>query len=95
MGSGSARGWSHIGVLRALHERGIEPSIVTGSSSGSLVAASYASNQLDALETWVRSLTKMDVWRLLDASFSGGGMMRGNRLMRAVGEQLEDSAIET
>jgi NTE family protein len=95
LGSGSARGWSHIGVLRALHERGIEPSIVTGSSSGSLVAASYASNQLDALDTWVRSLTKMDVWRLLDASFSGGGMMRGNRLMRAVGEQLEDCAIET
>jgi NTE family protein len=95
LGSGSARGWSHIGVLRALHERGIEPSIVTGSSSGSLVAASYASNQLDALETWVRSLTKMVVWRLLDASFSGGGMMRGNRLMRAVGEQLEDCAIET
>lgn len=95
MGSGSARGWSHIGVLRALLERGIEPSIVTGSSSGSLVAASYASNQLDALETWVRSLTKMDIWRLLDASFSGGGVMRGNRLMRVVGEQLDDSSIET
>lgn len=95
MGSGSARGWSHIGVLRALLERGIEPSVVTGSSSGSLVAASYASNQLDALERWVRSLTKIDVWRLLDASFSGGGVMRGNRLMRAVGEQLEDRSIET
>jgi len=95
LGSGSARGWSHIGVLRALLERGIEPSIVTGSSSGSLVAASYAADQLDALEQWVRSLTKIDVWRLLDASFSGGGVMRGNRLMRAVGEQLEDRAIET
>ena len=39
LGSGSARGWSHIGVLRALLERGIEPVVVTGSSSGSLVAA--------------------------------------------------------
>lgn len=95
MGSGSARGWSHIGVLRALLDRGIEPSVVTGSSSGSLVAASYASNQLEALETWVRSLTKIDVWRLLDPSFSGGGVMRGNRLMRAVGDALEDCAIET
>lgn len=95
MGSGSARGWSHIGVLRALQDRGIEPVIVTGSSSGSLVAAAYASNQLDALETWVRSLTKIDVWRLLDASFSGGGVMRGNRLMRAVGEQLQDQPIES
>lgn len=95
LGSGSARGWSHIGVLRALLERGIEPVVVTGSSSGSLVAAAHASGQLDALEIWVRSLTKIDVWRLLDASFGGGGVMRGNRLMRAVGEQLQDRAIES
>ncbi|MGI9232150.1 MAG: patatin-like phospholipase RssA [Woeseiaceae bacterium] len=95
LGSGSARGWSHIGVLRALLERDIEPVVVSGSSSGSLVAASYASGQLDALEVWARSLTKIDVWRLLDASFSGGGVMRGNRLMRAVGEQLQDQAIES
>ena len=95
LGSGSARGWSHIGVLRALLERGIEPVVVTGSSSGSLVAAAYASDQLDALEAWVRSLTKLDVWRLLDPNFSGGGVMRGNRLMRAVGEQLRDQPIES
>lgn len=95
LGSGSARGWSHIGVLRALLERGIEPVVVTGSSSGSLVAAAYASDQLDALEDWVRSLTKLDVWRLLDPNFSRGGVMHGNRLMRAVGEQLQDRAIES
>jgi NTE family protein len=67
---------------------------MSGSSTGSLVAAAWASEQLDALETWARSLTKIDVWRLLDASFSGGGVMRGNRLMRTVGEQLADQAIE-
>lgn len=68
---------------------------MTGSSSGALVAAAYASDQLDALELWVRSLTKLDVWRLLDPNFSGGGVMRGNRLMRAVGEQLQDQTIES
>jgi len=95
LGSGSARGWSHIGVLRALIDRGIEPTIVTGASTGALVAAAHASEQLDALETWARELTKMDVWRLMDATFSGGGVMRGNRLMRTVGEHLEDRTIET
>ena len=95
LGSGSARGWSHIGVLRALNENGIRPHIVTGASVGALVAASYASDQLDSLETWVRGLSKIDVWRLLDATFSGGGVMRGNRLMRAVGECLEDRSIES
>lgn len=68
---------------------------MTGSSSGSLVAAAYASQQLDALEVWVRSLSKLDVWRLLDPNFSGGGVMRGNRLMRAVGEHLQDRRIES
>jgi len=95
LGSGSARGWSHIGVLRALKERGVTPTIVSGSSTGSLVAAAHASGQLDSLEAWARQLTKIDVWRLLDASFGGGGVMRGNRLMRAVGEHLEDRAIES
>ena len=59
------------------------------------MAASYASGQLDPLEAWVRGLSKIDVWRLLDATFSGGGVMRGDRLMRAVGEQLEDRHIES
>ncbi len=95
LGSGSARGWSHIGVLRALREYGISPDIVAGASSGALVAAAHASDQLDALEAWARGLTKTDVWRLLDPSFSGGGVMRGNRLMRAVGENLEDRQIES
>lgn len=82
-------------MLRALEERGIRPSVVSGSSTGSLVAAAYASEQLDALEDWARTLTKIDVWSLLDAKFVGGGVMRGNRLMRAVGEQLEDRPIES
>lgn len=69
--------------------------MVTGASTGSLVAAAHASHQLDALEVWARSLTKIDVWRLLDASFGGGGVMRGNRLMRTVGEHLQDRTIES
>jgi NTE family protein len=95
LGSGSGRGWTHIGVLRSLRERGIEPVVVSGASSGSLVAAAYASRQLDELEKWARSLTKVDVWRLLDATFRGGGVMRGSRLFRAVGEQIEDRPIES
>ena len=95
LGSGSGRGWTHIGVLRALQERGIDPVVVSGASSGSLVAAAYASRQLDQLEKWARSLTKVDVWRLLDATFRGGGVMRGSRLFRAVGEQIEDCPIES
>ncbi len=94
LGSGSARGWAHLGVLHALEERGIRPEIVTGASVGALVAAAHASNQVPKLEDWVRTLTRVDVWRLLDATFRGGGVMRGNRLMHAIGERIEDRNIE-
>ncbi len=94
LGSGSARGWSHIGVLHGLEECGVKPAVVVGASVGTLVGAAYASGQLATLEGWVRKLTRVDVWRLLDTTFRGGGVITGNRLMRAIGEQLEDRSIE-
>jgi NTE family protein len=94
LGSGSARGWAHLGVLHALEERGIRPVAVAGASVGALVAAAYASEQWRELESWVRTLTRVDVWRLLDTTFRGGGMMRGNRLMHAIGERIKDRQIE-
>lgn len=81
--------------MRALNDLGIRPTIISGASTGSLVAAAYASEQLDQLEDWVCKLTKIDVWRLLDARFSGGGIIRGSRVMQAVAEQLRDSPIES
>jgi NTE family protein len=50
LGSGAARGWSHVGVLQALAKEGIEPDIVCGSSMGALVGAAYIAGELDALE---------------------------------------------
>ena len=66
LGSGSARGWAHIGVIRALEERGLRPDVMVGASVGALVAASHAGGRLDALEKWVRALTQREVWRLVD-----------------------------
>ena len=42
LGGGGARGFAHIGVIKALEAAGIEPDIVTGSSSGAIIAALYA-----------------------------------------------------
>ena len=95
MSSGSARGWSHIGVLRALLERGIRPDVVTGASVGALVAAACAAGTLGPLEAWVCTLTQRDVWRLVDTTFRGGGVMTGNRLMAAVAQCVTDPTIES
>jgi len=57
LGSGSARGWSHIGVIRVLEQAGISPEIVCGTSIGSLVGAAYAAGKLDSLALWVNDLS--------------------------------------
>jgi NTE family protein len=95
LGSGSARGWAHIGILRALAERGLVPDVVTGASVGALVGAASAAGRLTELEQWVRALTQRDVWRLVDTTFRGGGVMTGNRLMEAIAACIGDAPIES
>jgi NTE family protein len=95
LGSGSARGWAHIGILRALAERGFVPDVIAGASVGALVGAASAFGRLDDLEAWVSALTQRDVWRLVDTTFRGGGVMTGNRLMEAIAARIGDAPIES
>jgi NTE family protein len=95
LGSGSARGWSHIGILQALAGRGIVPDVIAGASVGALVGAACAAGRLDDLERWVGTLTQRDVWRLVDATFRGGGVMTGNRLMQAIEDCIGNAPIES
>lgn len=95
LGSGSARGWAHIGAIRALEERGIKFDLICGTSIGALVGAVYASGQLQQLEDWVTSLTWAKVWRLMDISFKGG-LIRGRtlfNLFRATFQDLDISEL--
>lgn len=79
LGSGSARGWAHIGVIRALAEAGYVPDVVAGCSIGAFVGAAYADGDLDQLEQWVSGLAWKEVLGLLDVSFSGG-LIKGEKL---------------
>lgn len=94
LGSGSARGWAHLGVIRRLVDLGLAPDVVAGASVGALVGASFCSGQLEALHGWARSLRQVDVIRLLDTTIARGGMMSGDRLMRRIREVVEDRDIE-
>ncbi len=80
LGSGSARGWAHIGVIRALEEAGIRPDVLCGCSVGALVGAAYADGDLAALEQWVSGLAWKDVVGLLDVSLAGG-LLKGDKLI--------------
>ncbi len=93
LGGGAARGWAHLGVLDALAERGVVPEVVSGASIGALVGAALAGGRLDALTDWVLELRRIDVLKLLDASL-GGGVIEGNRVMRAIEDILKERDIE-
>lgn len=92
LGSGAARGWAHIGVLRVLQEAGIEPDIVCGTSIGALVGAAYAAGELDRLEPWVRSLGWQQVVGLIDLRL-GGGLIEGGKLVAFFRERFADRGI--
>jgi len=80
LGGGAARGWAHIGVLRALDEAGIEIDMIAGTSIGALVGGCYLAGKLDELEDFARSLTKRKVFGLLDLHIGGSGLFGGMKL---------------
>ncbi len=95
LGSGAARGWTHIGAMRALDELGIVPDIICGTSIGALVGGFHVAGFLSDLEDWSRKLTKLRMVRYLDFRVASNGMIAGNRLFaemeRRVGElRFED-----
>ena len=94
LGGGAARGWAHIGVLRALSEAGLKPDIVAGTSIGAIVGGHYAAGRLRELEAFVRPLTRRGVFSYLDLSVSGSGLIAGQRLFDRFDDHLNGLSIE-
>jgi len=94
LGGGAARGFAHVGVIQVLEEAGIRPSLVTGTSAGSLVAAIYASGktgkQLQHVAETMEEATIAD-WTL---PLFNRGMLRGDALARYVNGQVGSRLIE-
>ncbi|WP_019584008.1 MULTISPECIES: patatin-like phospholipase family protein [unclassified Thioalkalivibrio] len=95
LGSGGARGLAQIGVIRWLEEHSdYQIRSIAGASMGAVVGGIYAAGQLDAYEDWMKTLRRQDVWRLLDFSFRGAGLIRGERLIEKLRDMLGDTDIE-
>jgi NTE family protein len=94
LGSGAARGFAHIGVMRALMAHGIKPDIIVGTSMGALVGGCYATDQLDTLEEWARSLTMRRIIGYLDVRIGGSGLIGGGRLANRLEESIGEALIE-
>ena len=95
LGSGSSRGWAHIGVLRALNELNIDVEIICGTSAGALIGAAYATRRLDKLERWACSLTRLEIARFFEFNFSMNGFINGTRFREFLAEYVcNQSRIE-
>lgn len=95
LGSGSARGWAHIGVIQELADMGIKPDVISGTSIGALVGAAYVSNHLDELADWVIRLNTKEIVGFLDLKLlTGGGFVEGIRLFDYLRSEMGDQDIE-
>ncbi len=94
LGGGGARGLTHIGVIEALEERGYEIVSISGTSIGAVVGGVYCSGKINDYRKWVESLSRFDVIKLLDFSFSSGGIIKGDKIINKLQEIVDDVNIE-
>jgi NTE family protein len=94
LGSGLARGFAHIGAIRALERHGIKPNYISGTSMGALVGGAYLANRLDDLEEWAYSLNRFKVLSYMDFRVKSAGIIGGKRLIKLMQDHFGDTLIE-
>jgi len=94
LGSGSARGWSHIGVIQGLREAGIPIDMVCGTSIGAIVGGALAAGAIDQLDDWVRELSWSDIIGFMDVMFPRSGLIEGEKIIKFFRKNFTDPNIE-
>ncbi|MGL4323219.1 MAG: patatin-like phospholipase family protein [Beijerinckiaceae bacterium] len=94
LGSGAARGWSHIGVLQVIAERNIPIDVITGTSMGAVAGGCFASGKLNEMEGFARALTRSRVLQLLDFHIYGAGLISGHRIRRRLEREIGAVTID-
>jgi len=94
LSSGVARGWAHIGAIRALTRIGVPFDIVAGCSAGALVGGCYLAGQLDWLEKWALALNRRKVIGYLDLNLGRGGVIKGAKIVTELRRLLGPLRIE-
>lgn len=95
LGSGSARGFSHVGILRVFEEAGIPIDCLAGTSIGAIVGAFYAADVLDGYEEFLRQLDWKEALNfMIDPLLPVSGLLSGKKLEKLFTSLLEDKKIE-
>lgn len=94
LSSGGARGLAHVGVIEELEHRGYEIDEIAGCSAGALVGGMYAAGKLGEFKDWICNLDRLDVYSLMDFTFSSRGFIKGERVYNALKRVVPDCQIE-
>lgn len=94
LGAGGAKGLAHIGAIEEIEAQGFDIIAIAGASMGALIGGVYAMGKLEIYRNWVTTLAKMDVLKLVDWTFSGGGLIKGERIIGTLRELVGDVLIE-
>jgi NTE family protein len=94
LGGGAARGFAHIGIMKALIAHGIVPDVVVGTSIGAVVGGAYAAGHLDRLEEWARTLQPRNILSYLDIRLNGSGLIGGTKLAAELEAAMGQNLIE-
>lgn len=94
LGSGAARGWAHIGILKALEKADIKADVVVGTSIGALVGAAYLSGRIDKLESWLLNLNRLETARFFKLSAAFTGLVNKSRLHDFLTEYVADADLQ-
>jgi NTE family protein len=94
LGAGGAKGLAHIGAIEEIEAQGYQIVSIAGTSMGALIGGVYAMGKLDVYRDWAITLARFDVFKLLDWTFSGGGLIKGERIIGTLRELIGDICIE-
>ena len=94
LSGGGARGIAHIGVIEELEKQGFEIKSIAGTSMGALVGGVYAAGKMQEYKNWICTLDKLDVFNLVDFTFSKQGLVKGDRVINKMKEFIPDINIE-
>ena len=94
LSSGGARGLAHVGVIEELERRGYAIGEIAGCSAGALVGGMYAAGKLPEFKDWICNLDRVDVFSLMDFTFSSRGFIKGEKVYQALKKVVPDQNIE-
>ncbi|MDB5018304.1 MAG: rssA [Mucilaginibacter sp.] len=94
LSGGGARGIAHIGAIEELEKRGFKITSIAGTSMGALIGGVYALGKMEIYKDWLLTLDRMKVFRLVDFTFSGQGLVKGEKLFNKLRELIDDANIE-